>query len=223
MKHTHHNTAFTLVELLVVIAIIALLIGILLPALGQARDAAIWLKCGTQLKQIHTAAYNYASNNNGLFPGTGRRNANPHLLQGAGVDLNEHFVLAYLGDERKHIMFCPGPLMQARHPATGQYLTAHVTYQYFGWPMGSGGPWVTPQWKTLRIELASPGHPLWTDLAVQLGQGGWLGHDAPQTDAPPTAQNIARIDGSVDRARFTDLDPATRGSGHLYYTEIPVR
>lgn len=60
--------AFTLIELLVLISIIALLIAILLPALGAAREGAKVTQCAVNLKQIGVGHYTYATEHNGLVP-----------------------------------------------------------------------------------------------------------------------------------------------------------
>jgi prepilin-type N-terminal cleavage/methylation domain-containing protein len=62
---------FTLVELLVVIAIIALLMGILMPALGMVRKMAQRAVCGANLGGLHKALLTYAASNNGDYPQAG--------------------------------------------------------------------------------------------------------------------------------------------------------
>ena len=75
---------FTLIELLVVIAIIALLIGILLPALGKARKSAQQLKDSTQIRGVIQALATWAGDNDNDYPIPSKLDRNNYTLEGNG-------------------------------------------------------------------------------------------------------------------------------------------
>lgn len=68
--------AFTLIELLVVISIVALLISILLPALGKAREASWTSKCLSNFRQISIGFYAYMADNKDFLPPLNQARAN---------------------------------------------------------------------------------------------------------------------------------------------------
>ncbi len=93
---------FTLIELLVVISIIALLVGILLPALGAARRSAMAMKCASNQKQMATAWFAYAVDHEGVAAGSS------YSFRLAGQPIQHWYVtlFPYYGDNPELIQ-CP--------------------------------------------------------------------------------------------------------------------
>lgn len=113
-----HCAGFTLVELLVVIAILALLIGLLLPAVQAARGAARRTQCASHLRQIGIGMQNFATSHEGAFPRTYHE----------GDDQSWVFTLAPFMEGVDMIRTCPDdPLGEERIRHRG---TSFVISQY---------------------------------------------------------------------------------------------
>ncbi len=97
MKNKRRFPAFTLVELLVVIAIIGTLVGLLLPAVQAAREAARRMSCTNNMKQWLLAAHNYHGTHN-LFPGLGDAGAATYSIQAHLLPYMEQSALSDLID-----------------------------------------------------------------------------------------------------------------------------
>src|SRR5213075_447395 len=78
MRQSGKRRGFTLVELLVVIGIIAVLVGILLPALSKARTASQALKCSSNLRQLVLASHMFANEHGGYLP-KAENNGSPRM------------------------------------------------------------------------------------------------------------------------------------------------
>jgi prepilin-type N-terminal cleavage/methylation domain-containing protein/prepilin-type processing-associated H-X9-DG protein len=103
MSRSRSRSGFTLIELLVVIAIIAVLIGLLLPAVQKVREAAARAKCQNNLKQMVLAAHNYESTNSYLPPQFGTVSVNGAV--GSNDASPQALILPYVEQASKYNQF----------------------------------------------------------------------------------------------------------------------
>ncbi len=122
-NRSRRPAGFTLIELLVVIAIIAILIGLLLPAVQKVREAAARTQCQNHLKQLVLAAHNYESANSylppgsiGVFPDATDPGADSSFLSGCGLLV---ILLPYVEQDALFRQFEPEMVNINKSPSPG--------------------------------------------------------------------------------------------------------
>lgn len=209
------HRGFTLIELLVVISIIAILIALIMPALGQAREQAQRVKCGSNLRQLFIAAETYASDNEGAYMISGSYTY-WHRMSG-----KKYFRVNYLNNSYA-TMYCPSANYRYNHKheqglASDSYNDSFFGYFYFGGVGASEGRYISTHSQQGALDKGNQWErPIFMDAAALRNTKHWNRQEQASRGAMPTNNHIS------DDALESDFENVNFADGHVEGIGNPI-
>lgn len=207
--HSRKQVAFTLIELLVVIAIIAILAGMLLPALATAKERSKRTACKSNMRQCIMAVHMYGMDNRDKVPPSLDSQANPqsHLIRISHIGYTN--LVRYSG--RSNILNCPNISFINQSVASASYGYL-IGYQYLGdvkesWNKTDAEYWVSPKTTSAagtNYILADANHWGKGSAALYL-------KIAPHGKSGPILENGGSYTHSSDANLVTPIDIGAKG------------